>query len=186
VAKLLLAVQERTIEVEEGGDQVVIARLTQGYRRIREGLGFQNGPAAYGAFPTDCYSHTPAHAGAQQPGMTGQVKEEILTRAGELGLRLAAGRLSLAAPLLRPSELWTDLGDAVGGYGLGVCATPVRVLAAAEDEVRIVDRDGSARRRDGRTLTVEETGAILDRDGSIASVEFRVATFDASRPSLHR
>jgi hypothetical protein len=186
VAKLLLAVQERTIEVEEGGDQVVIARLTQGYRRIREGLGFQKGPAAYGAFPTDCYSHTPAHAGAQQPGMTGQVKEEILTRAGELGLRLTAGRLSLAAPLLRPSELWTDLGDAVGGYGLGVCATPVRVLAAAEDEVRIVDRDGSARRRDGRTLTVEETGAILDRDGSIASVEFRVATFDASRPSLHR
>ena len=37
--------------------------------------------------PTDPYSHTPGFAGVQQPGMTGQVKEEILTRWGELGLR---------------------------------------------------------------------------------------------------
>ena len=32
---------------------------------------------SYGAFPSDPYSHTPAHAGAQQPGMTGQVKEDF-------------------------------------------------------------------------------------------------------------
>jgi hypothetical protein len=186
VAKLLLAVQERTIEVEDRGDQPLVARLAGAYLRIRDGLGFRKGPATYGAFPTDCYSHTPAHAGAQQPGMTGQVKEEIITRAGELGLRFAAGRLSLAVPLLRPSELWADLGDAVRGFDLGVCATPVRVLAAAEDEVRVVTRDGTVRRRGGRTLTAEDTGAILDRDGSIASVEFRIAAPDLPRPGVDR
>ncbi len=38
----------------------------------------------YGAIPTDPYSHTPGFAGAQQPGMTGPVKEDIC-RLGELG-----------------------------------------------------------------------------------------------------
>ncbi|CAN0044150.1 unnamed protein product, partial [Discosporangium mesarthrocarpum] len=43
------------------------------------------------AFPTDPYSHTNRH-GAQQPGMTGQVKEEIVTRFGELGVRIEGGQ----------------------------------------------------------------------------------------------
>jgi hypothetical protein len=59
-------------------------RLASQYRHVRAGLGFTRSAAAFGAFPTDPYSHTPAHAGRQQPGMTGQVKEEILTRFGEL------------------------------------------------------------------------------------------------------
>jgi hypothetical protein len=79
----------------------VVDRLTAGYRRIRDGLGFRKDPAAYGAFPTDCYSHTPAHAGAQQPGMTGQVKEEVLTRLGELGFVLADGPLTTGAAAAR-------------------------------------------------------------------------------------
>ncbi|TVR36775.1 MAG: hypothetical protein EA388_02835 [Nitriliruptor sp.] len=181
VAKLLLAVQERVIEVEHDGDQAVVDRLTAAYRRIRDGLGFRKDPVTYGAFPTDCYSHTPAHAGAQQPGMTGQVKEEVLTRAGELGVRVRAGRLSLAPPLLPAAELWTDLDDGVRGYAFNVCAVPVRVVQADEDVVEVSTRDGSVRRRAGRALTTEETGAVLDRDGSITSIEFRVTSGAARR-----
>lgn len=176
VAKLLLAVQERTIEVEGEGDEVLLARLVGAYRRLREGLGFRKDPATYGAFPTDCYSHTPAHAGAQQPGMTGQVKEEVLTRSGELGLRLWDGRLCLGTPLLAEEELWVDLGEGQRGYEATFCATPVRVLLASQDEVRLTRDDGSRQRRDGRSLTVEETAAILDRDGSITGLTFTVAT----------
>ena len=55
------------------------------YFKIRSGLSASKTPKEYGAFPFDPYSHTPSHSGAQQPGMTGQVKEEILTRFGELG-----------------------------------------------------------------------------------------------------
>ena len=85
VAKLLLAVQEAYWSAIDE-DQSDVDRLAAAYRRIRAGLGFQKDPLTYGAIPTDCYSHTPMHAGAQQPGMTGQVKEEVLTRLGELGI----------------------------------------------------------------------------------------------------
>ncbi|MBP2681537.1 MAG: hypothetical protein H6Q78_1400, partial [Candidatus Krumholzibacteriota bacterium] len=92
VAKLLLAVQEialRAADENPGGEDFqALAKL---YYLIRHGLGFEKAVADYGAFPTDPYSHTPRHAGAQQPGMTGQVKEEILTRFGELGVRIEDG-----------------------------------------------------------------------------------------------
>jgi hypothetical protein len=130
VAKLLLAVQERTIEVEaDGRDEAVLERLTAAYRRVRDGLGFRKDPATYGAFPTDCYSHTPAHAGAQQPGMTGQVKEEVLTRAGELGLRSPTAGWPGDGRCCPTTELWVDLDGRVAST-LTVCGTPVRVEAA--------------------------------------------------------
>ena len=80
-------------------------RLGELYYRVRAGLGFNKTPAEYGAFPTDPYSHTPGHGGASQPGMTGQVKEEILTRFGELGIRVSDGRVRFQPTLLRPQEL---------------------------------------------------------------------------------
>ena len=48
-------------------------------------------PELYGAFPTDPYSHTPAGKGAQQPGMTGQVKEDILSEVLEIGVFVKEG-----------------------------------------------------------------------------------------------
>ena len=180
VAKLLLAVQERAIEVEDGGDVALHDRLVAAYRRLRDGLGFRKDPATYGAFPTDCYSHTPAHAGAQQPGMTGQVKEEVLTRAGELGLRLAEGRLRLGTPLLPAAELWTDLCGGQRGFDATTCATPLRVVVGEQDELRITHADGDVRRRAGRSLTAEETAAVLERDASIAALEFTVSTTDGA------
>jgi hypothetical protein len=92
VAKLLLAVQERVFEAADASAPELGA-LKAHYRRVRDGLGYRRDAAAYGAFPADPYSHTPAEGGAQQPGMTGQVKEEILTRWGELGLRVQGGRV---------------------------------------------------------------------------------------------
>ena len=63
------------------------------------------GAADWGAFPADPYSHTPGEGGAQQPGMTGQVKEEILTRWGELGLRVRRGNVHFEPVLLDEAEL---------------------------------------------------------------------------------
>ena len=104
VAKLLLAVQERVfdaadLQAPEG------AALQAHYRRVRGGLGYRKSAAAYGAFPADPYSHTPGEGGAQQPGMTGQVKEEVLTRWGELGLRMRAGQVCFNPVLLDAAEL---------------------------------------------------------------------------------
>jgi hypothetical protein len=79
VSKLQLAVQEvclQAIEKEESAE--VIGKLLEHYYEINAGVGVHKSPSLYGAFPTDPYSHTPANRGAQQPGMTGQVKEDIL------------------------------------------------------------------------------------------------------------
>ena len=72
---------------------------------MRSGLGYRKSAADYGAFPADAYSHTPGEGGAQQPGMTGQVKEEILTRWGELGLRVRDGRIQFDPVLLDEAEI---------------------------------------------------------------------------------
>jgi hypothetical protein len=182
VAKLLLAVQERTIEVtRHERDSPVARRLEQAYRRIRDGLGFRKEPAVYGAFPTDCYSHTPAHAGAQQPGMTGQVKEEVLTRMAELGLRIGDGRIGLGPALLLPEELWRADDGGTAGYTFTICATPVRVVRGDADRVRIVRDDGAGVERSGCMLTAEESAELFDRRATIAMVEF-----ETSDPGLVR
>lgn len=104
VAKLLLAVQEQVFAASDTGAQE-LSRLCAHYRRVRDGLGYRKSAAAYGAFPADPYSHTAGEGGAQQPGMTGQVKEEILTRWGELGLRIKSGRVHFDPVLLDEAEL---------------------------------------------------------------------------------
>jgi len=106
VAKLLLAVQENLQAACDAGSPHA-ARLARIYADLRAGLGFNKSPAAFGAFPTDPYSHTPGHSGAQQPGMTGQVKEELLTRLGELGVRIGDGRIRFAPRFLDPAEFTT-------------------------------------------------------------------------------
>ena len=105
VAKLLLAVAENFYDaLDKGVPEAGLRRLAELYYRVRAGIGFNKSPSEYGAFPCDPYSHTPQHAGARQPGMTGQVKEEVLTRFAELGIRVRDGRVSVRPALLRVQE----------------------------------------------------------------------------------
>ena len=105
VSKLSLAVQETYFKaVEKNDESEVISKLAHYYHEINEGIGVHKSPQVYGAFPIDPYSHTPAHKGAQQPGMTGQVKEDILTRMGELGVFVKNGKVHFKPTLLRKNE----------------------------------------------------------------------------------
>ena len=105
VSKLLLAVQENCVAaIHSKESEEVIGKLLDHYYEINAGIGVHKSPQLYGAFPTDPYSHTPAGKGAQQPGMTGQVKEDILSRIGELGIRVEEGKIIFNPRLLRRSE----------------------------------------------------------------------------------
>jgi hypothetical protein len=197
VSKLLLAVQESVASAHAGGaSQDVIDRLRQGYFRVRAGLGFNKLAAEYGAFPTDPYSHTPAGAGAQQPGMTGQVKEEILTRPGELGVWVADGELCFDPILLRRRELldgpivWrvvdaAGLGNTIalepGSAGLTVCQVPV-IVSLTDDVpgITVLHADGTSERVPGTRLGRELTGEILGRTGTVARIEVRLAQADVT------
>jgi hypothetical protein len=186
VSKLLLAVQE-TLEraVAEGASAEVVEALAAAYEDVRTGLGYCKSVAEYGAFPTDPYSHTPAGSGARQPGMTGQVKEEILTRLGELGLRVEEGRI-VVRPLLLRSQEWTtapgtyeyrDVHGVVrnvdlpaGSLAFTFCQVPV--VYRRSDRLAISARlaDGSdVRRTDGR-LDEALSASIFRRDGAVTAL----------------
>ena len=105
VSKLALAAQEVLWEsIHKQLDPKLIESLRQHYYEIVDGIGAHKTPKAYGAIPTDPYSHTPAGRGAQQPGMTGQVKEDILCRWGEFGVYAQGGELFFNPSIVRTEE----------------------------------------------------------------------------------
>jgi len=105
VSKLLLAALENFQKgLEQNSGAVTMGRLADCYFDIRSGIGFNKTPDNYGAFPTDPYSHTPGFAGAKQPGMTGQVKEEVIARLQELGVQWSMVLITFNPFILRKSE----------------------------------------------------------------------------------
>jgi hypothetical protein len=185
VSKLLLAVHECCLAAS-GGHGRACQQLVSSYYDIRAGLGFNKPPAVYGAFPTDPYSHTPAHSGAKQPGMTGQVKEEIISRWAELGLVVREGQICFDPVLLRKQEflshpeafeyvgvmgdrhtLWLERGT----LAFTKCQT-VFVAHLAEVE-RLVVRfsDGTERSLRGTCLGRELSSEIFMRTGKVARVD---------------
>ena len=79
VSKLLLATAEVIKSADDGGvGRDALSPLLERFDDIKEGLGLHMSPAEYGAFPVDPYSHTTGFSGVQQPGMTGQVKEDVI------------------------------------------------------------------------------------------------------------
>lgn len=109
VSKLQLAVLECCIKADdEKVSEELLGKLISHYYEINEGIGVHKSPSVYGAFPTDPYSHTPAGKGAQQPGMTGQVKEDIICRFGELGVFIRDKQLCFHPFMLKRSEFLTE------------------------------------------------------------------------------
>jgi hypothetical protein len=189
VAKLLVAVEENFFAaVQQDADYEVIQQLGRLYYRIRKGIGFNKTPQEYGAFPTDPYSHTPTHAGAQQPGMTGQVKEEILTRFRELGICVDAGAVTFAPRLLREREFatepgslryldvddqWRELAIPPAGLAFTWCQVPlVYVLDDdAEPSVTITRDDGSRQTLPGLALPADISTEVFQRGGRIRRLD---------------
>ena len=105
VSKLLLALGKHMLDfAHDKRHRDHILPLKEYYYRIKAGIGSHKNPADYGAFPTDPYSHTPMHMGAQQPGLTGQVKEDVLSRFNELGLIVEHGRIVFLPLLLQDAD----------------------------------------------------------------------------------
>ncbi len=128
VSKLALASQECVLQsISEGKDQVITSKLIAHYYEITEGIGVHKTPQHYGAFPTDPYSHTPGGKGAQQPGMTGQVKEDIISRFGELGITVTDGKLGFNPAILNKEEFLKQ--DALFNY-TDVHATPQTITVS--------------------------------------------------------
>lgn len=190
VSKLLLAVQECYSQaVERGEHPDVIRALADAYYRVRDGLGFNKTPPQYGAFPTDPYSHTPGFAGARQPGMTGQVKEEILTRQIELGVIIEQGTLRFAPSLIRAEEFLKIESDFTyyrldghtgiielpqGSIGFTFCQVPVIYLLTEEESSIAITFDDQTTTIEGDTLPQDISRLIFDRTGRVARIDVSI------------
>ena len=194
VSKLLLAVQEcffKEAEKKSPNNELLNA-LGVRYYKIRKGLGFNKTAKEYGAFPSDPYSHTPAHSGAQQPGMTGQVKEEIITRFGELGIRIRGGALNIDPRLLQTSEFThnprtfktknVDGKDESfelnsGSLAFTYCQTPfIYGIGTDSSHVRIeIDyRDDNQQVSESNQLPADAYQDMIRRTGNIRSVRVTI------------
>ncbi len=186
VAKLLLALQEiHTRAASETPDAAETQLLAGIYGEIRNGLGFTKNSKTYGAFPTDPYSHSPRHRGAQQPGMTGQVKEEILTRMGELGVLIDGGCVRFHPVLLKHGEFFTtphtfEFIDLEGGLqtwnlGPGTLAftafqVPVCYVLGDHAAITLEFSDGGSTTIEGNLLSPAESRQLFERSGSIRTI----------------
>jgi hypothetical protein len=187
VSKLLLAVQETLLRGwESGAEADVLVSLRRHYAAIRQGIGDCKTPAEYGAFPADPYSHTPAHTGARQPGLTGQVKEDILCRLGELGVMVRDGRLGFRPRLIQEREFLSEPGDfpyvdvagkngrlrlAAGSLAFTCCQVPVVYRRSERDRIVLFRAGGSRVACDGPWLDAATSASVFARDGQVRRVE---------------
>jgi hypothetical protein len=189
VSKLLLAAYENTNEAIKTDDEILIGRMYDHYFEILAGIGAHKSPKLYGAFPTDPYSHTPGGKGAQQPGMTGQVKEDLISRFGELGVSVKGGQLTFAPRILRNEEFLNKEGafeyvnlenvvDSVQvpnkGLAFTYCQVPVIYERCNEAKI-VVHTQTDTHTIAGNTLSSELTSALFRRTNSIKKIAVSVA-----------
>ncbi len=194
-SKFLLTVQASCLRAR---DPEIAADLARFYDEAREGLGSRKTPEVFGAFPVDPHSHSPRHRGAQQPGMTGQAKEDILIRFGELGVEARDGRLRFDPRLLHRDEFldipyrFTSLGlDGTfdtwelpaASLAFTCCQVPVCYQLGDHPSIRLDHSDGGVEIVDGMELSREATAAIAGRRGTYRRV---TVTVNAARLSAGR
>ena len=90
-------------------------------------------------------------AGVQQPGMTGQVKEDIISRFFELGVSVHDGQITFCPTMLTES----DFKD--GELHFTYCGTEVVYKKSARSDLH----------QPSLTLSKEQSSHIFARDGEI-------------------
>jgi hypothetical protein len=187
VSKLLLAVQEVLNQAAcAGEDPALIDRIASHYHEIREGIGVHKSPELFGAIPTDPYSHTPGFAGAQQPGMTGQVKEDLISRLGEMGVAVADGKLCFHRQLVSRDEFLTEsrlfhfydlngqqcsLKLDSGSMAFTTCQIPVVAHQSGPRRIDITRANSSCSTVHALELDAATSAAIFERTGAIRRID---------------
>lgn len=190
VSKLLVAVQENCLlAVNTNESEEIIGRLFDHYYEINAGVGVHKSPELYGAFPTDAYSHTPAGKGAQQPGMTGQVKEDLVSRFGELGVFVKNGKAIFKPRLLKKSEflekaqvfeyvtvnsIKQEIKIDKNQLCFTYCQVPVIYKLSETEKVEVVFNDGSTKSFDTLELDKATSSLLFDRTDKIKHIKVSI------------
>ena len=169
VSKLLLAVGENMhTALNACEDTALLDSLSRQYDAIREGIGSHKSPAEYGSFPFDAYSHTPVMSGVQQPGMTGQVKEDIISRFNELGIDIA---WSADGPKLKFNSWYLDKKDFIDNQlQFTYCNTLIDYRLTDRHGEIIVVTDDDQQTFKGYTMPADLTQSLLAHEYKIKQI----------------
>jgi len=192
VSKLLLASQECYFNaLKEGAINETLNKIKQHYYEIKAGIGLYKSPGLYGAFPTDAYSHTPANAGVKQPGLTGQVKEDVISRFGELGVLIHDGKISFTPSLLNDNELlkqpetfkYINLDGnqqsielSIGQIGFTFSQVPVIYTFDSKNSTSVYFKNGEIKHFENNETDKNTSGAIFARNGEVQKIECHFST----------
>ncbi len=122
--------------------------------------------------------------------MTGQVKEEIITRLGELGVRVTHGTVGFEPLLLRRNEFLAEATPwrildlegreeevtlPAGSLGFTFCGVPVVYrLTEAAPTISVFDPTGSVTTAAGNRLEEAASRRLFQRAGGIQRIEVEV------------
>ena len=186
VSKLQLSVLETChAAFETESNEEVKGKLLDHYYEINAGIGVHKSPKLYGAFPTDPYSHTPAGKGAQQPGMTGQVKEDVLSRFGELGVEVSDGKLGFNPRLLRGNEFLQEskifhyialpkkknsILVSKDSLCFTYCQVPITYTISDQESLTVKFSNGNSTTLKTLSLDAETSADVFNRTGDVVEL----------------
>lgn len=186
VSKLVLASQENFIDlVDTKGLNEEAKVLADYFHELKAGIGVEKSPVEYGAFTTDAYSHTPGFAGVQQPGMTGQVKEDFISRYGELGLHVRNGEIHFDPYLLSKGEFLTEEKEwhlpheihvlKAGQLGFTYGSVPIVYELCDKKAIKVCFENGDVYRYENISkLDATTSQKIFNRTGEIKGIEVTI------------
>jgi hypothetical protein len=114
--------------------------------------------------------------------MTGQVKEDIIARWGELGVLVREGRIRFWPVLLRGKEFLKEPGEfrfrdlsgeerslplEKGSLAFTYCQVPIVYHRSKENKIEVLFRDGTGQELPGSELGRELSSKIFQRNGEI-------------------
>ena len=180
VSKLLLSIGESIQNaILKEGDPNLINQLIGYYYEVKKGIGAHKLPSEYGSFPFDPYSHTPIMAGVQQPGMTGQVKEDIISRFFELGVIVRNGQIEINPIILRKIEFIDTKEKTVDFKApwlkFTYCAVPIIFLLDYKQGVDVEFSNGEKLFVDSTVLPLSISQSIFYRKNEVQQLIVHVS-----------
>ncbi|NLV58295.1 MAG: hypothetical protein GXY67_05950, partial [Clostridiales bacterium] len=169
-AKLSLAIVELALACRHNRPQA--ETVYQCYRDVVRHFLYRKDSMACQAIPIEPYSHSSFDGKSQQPGMTGQVKESVLARRGELGVIVENGCLQFDPWFVAPSEF-----DRQGSLSFTVCGTPVRYLPGEKGEecIEVHYANQMTQRISGPVLPEDISREVFFRSKEIVGIDVRAS-----------
>ncbi|MFI3174063.1 MAG: hypothetical protein R3Y53_02535 [Bacillota bacterium] len=170
-AKLALAVLETVQATRQASKDAT--KVYEAYKKLMSGFIYRKTPVECNAIPVEPYSHSSFSGQSEQAGMTGQVKESVIMRRGELGIFVKNGEIHFDKWFIPESEFGEN-----GEFSATLYALPTRfqkIKGLGIDEIVLHFTDGSTESFTANKISAEISQKIFYRSDELKELCFRFA-----------